>query len=83
MSYYKGNVAKMTWHGDSGWDVVSVYFLDTDCDENIHTNFMHNTETRATIIPVDIIENFDPATTKKVRRTFDKQLGIEHWKAIT
>ena len=83
MSYYKGNVAKMTWQGEAGWDVVSVYFLDTDCDENIHTNFIHDTETRATIIPVDIIENFDPVTTKKVKRTFDEQLGLEHWKAIT
>jgi hypothetical protein len=82
MSYYKGNVVKLTWQGGANWGVVSVYFLDTDCDDNIHTNFIHNDQTRATVIPADIIENFDPDTIKQVERTFDEKLGIEHWKAV-
>jgi hypothetical protein len=80
MSYYKGNVAKIFWQ--DGWAVESVYFLDTNCDNNIHTNFIHKEQTRSIIIPTDTIENFDPGTTKKVQRTFDPQSGTEHWKAL-
>lgn len=82
-SFYKGNVAKLTMGQPGEWDVVQVYFLDTNCDDNIHTNFIHKTETRAVIIPVTTIKNFDIKTTQKVKRWFDTVTNTEHWESIT
>lgn len=80
-SFYKGNVVKLTWQGGSRWEVVSVYDLDTNADENIHTNFMHKTDLRTAIIPATAIENFDPVLTKKVSSWFDVATQTEHWEA--
>jgi hypothetical protein len=81
-SFYKGNVVKLTPGNPTEWNVAQVYFLDTNCDDNIHTNFIHKTETRAAIIPAEIIKNFDPATTQKVKRWFDTETGTEHWESM-
>jgi hypothetical protein len=83
MSYYKGNVVKLVPGNPTEWIVAQVYFLDTNCDDNIHTNFIHKTETRATVIPATMIKNFDSAITKKVKRWFDPDTGTEHWEAMT
>jgi hypothetical protein len=83
MSFYKGNVVKLTWQGDSIWGVVSVYYLDTSCDENIHTNFTHKSDERVFVIPIDAINNFVPGLTKAVTNVFDIDSGTESWKALT
>lgn len=80
-SFYKGNVVKLTWQGNSRWEVVSVYYLDTNSDENIFTNFMHKSDTRVIVVPINIIKNFDADTTTKVNSSFDVESGIEHWNA--
>ena len=82
-SFYKGDVVRLVYGGPAQWEVVQVYFLDTNCDDNIHTNFVHKTETRSIIIPVTTIKNFDPVTTKKVKRWFDVATGTEHWESTT
>jgi hypothetical protein len=82
MSYYQGNVVKLTHLGGSKWELVSVYHLDTNRDENILTNLMHKKDTRVVIIPVGLIKNFDPASTKYVVSGFDHASCTEHWEAI-
>jgi hypothetical protein len=87
MSFYKGLVAKLICHcvhdNTSEWEVVSVYYLDTSCNENIHTDFSHKSVARAFVIPVDAINNFVPGSTKTVMNVFDIDSGTESWKALT
>jgi hypothetical protein len=82
MSFYQGDVVTLRNLRDSIWKVISVHYLDTNCDSNIHTNFMYEKETRVVIIPISSIENFDSTLTKHIESSFDTKLGTEHWKAL-
>jgi hypothetical protein len=81
MSYYQGDVVKLTHLSGSKWELVSVYYLDTNSDENILTNFMHKGDTRVVIIPAGLVKNFDPASTKYVVSGFDHVSCTEYWEA--
>jgi hypothetical protein len=81
MSFYQGNVVKLIYLGNDHWQVASVYFLDTDCDQNIHTNFIQGNDTRAVIIPADVIVGFDANTTTHIESMFDAGTGTETWAA--
>jgi hypothetical protein len=82
MSFYQGPVVRLTHLGTNQWGVLSVYFLDTNCDENILTNFMHGQDARAVIIPADIIKDFDAENTTHIESVFDAHTCTESWRAL-
>lgn len=83
MSFYAGPVARLTQIDDTIWKVLSVHYLDTNCDENIQTDFTYKSVKRIIILPVTLIKDFDTNTTKTVNRTFDSESCTEHWEALT
>lgn len=82
MSFYKGFVAKMINTNENIWEVVLVSYIDTKSDINMNTAFHHLGHVRATFVPTEIIKNFKPGHTLKVKRTFYENTRTESWEAI-
>lgn len=64
------------------WSVVGVLTVDTKDDKNIRLNSIHETTLKSFFVPTNLIKNFIPIKTKKIKRYFNPDTGLESWEAI-
>lgn len=85
MSFYQGAVAKLIKSDQEldHWLVVDVLIINTNDDQNINIDFSHGSIPRAAFVPTTLIHDFDSKTTKKIKRTLDKNTGIERWESMS
>ena len=83
-SFYQGTVLVIipTFVEDDVWQILQTLYIDTADDTNIKTVFESPAfKLGSTVIQSTLVKGFN-SDTKKVRRTFKIETGLEYWEAM-
>lgn len=83
-SFYQGTVLLIIpiTAGSDVWHILQILNIDTANDTNINTVFENPSfKLGSTIIQSTLVKRFD-AGTKKIKRKFHVETGLEYWEAI-